>query len=845
MLKNVGRKVSLIAALLALSIGFLTLKEKPFNLGLDLQGGTRLVYSVDFDQAYEDGLIDASESRDLVISQTIEIIRNRIDPDGTLEAIIRRGDQSRIIIELPGTLGTPKVSASSTLATAISEVTSDELVLGDAEQAKAFPESGVVRVGDEKIRYDGKRGNALLIAPAGRQQSGTVLAAHTAGSAVDLQSDDAFRAAIESLGELSFQILVDSSNVPAGTDLQSERERLDTWAEANPNTPIAAFNRLAPPEGPHAEIEWVPHAFTAEEGAEVVAVPEAERAAPLFRPASPEEEFRGSALSRVYPTRDELGRPAVGFEIQPSRRSEFGEFTETNQGRYMAIVLNGEIYSAPILESRISQGGRIAGRFSDAEVRDLMTVLRSGSLKIKPKLEDDERVTATLGEDYVKRGEYSGLLAVVVVLAFIALYYRRLGVYATVSMALSFVMLMGALSFGNATITLPGIAGIILTIGMAVDANILIFDRIREEMDKGRNLKQAAKEGFNRAMPAILDANITTFLTALILRNVGSGPVRGFAVTLMWGILTSVFAALVITRVLVHFSLERGAKSFPMGQWMVKAKFDFASKFKLALTASSMVIALGLGLFAITEESKKFGIDFLGGAEAQLRTAEPQTVDTVRAAIGAIEGPIGKSADVKAVLSSATEGELFTRFRTTFKTVDDSGETLDGADIQAQLRENLSGLLLEESIQVSTTDGEADTQVQLALLFDQGHPPDDIATRMAEAGLQDASVTSDAPARYTATATTAFGRTPAEITAALQRAFNGNQDSSGIDYRLAQGIPTYSQVGPQVVGELRDKALLALAIVSLFVDGACTSACASRSTATASPPWPPCCTTCS
>ena len=736
MLKNVGRKVTLIVLLLAVSLSLLTLQDEPFNLGLDLQGGTRLVYSVDFEQAYADGRLDRSENEDQVLNQIIQIIRNRVDPDGLLEPIIRRGGANRIIIELPGTLGLPSVEASSTLGVPISERTQDELNVADAT---AFPETGVVRIGEESIRYDGKRQNTLLI--AARAIGGSPLQSHAVGDAVVLEKDDAFRAAIESLGELSFQMLADAGHVPPDTDLQTERQKLDDWAAANPGSPLSAFNRLALENGgPHPAIEW--YGWKPQDDAQE-AQSEVERAQPVFRPESPADEFRGGDLLRVYPSQDQLGFPAVGFEMKPARRSEFGDFTGENEGRRMAIVLNGEIATAPEIGERMSQGGIIYGRFSNQEMADLITVLRSGSLKIKPKLENDERVGATLGDDYVRRGEYSGLIAILAVIGFVAVYYRRLGVFATISLALAMLMLLGGLSFLNATLTLPGIAGIILTIGMAVDANILIFDRIREEMDKGRNVKQASKEGFERAMPAILDANITTFLTALILYRVGTGPVRGFAVTLMCGIVVSVFAALVITRVLVHFALEKGTRAFPMGQWMVKAGYSFLDKAKVALAGSVVLIVAGLALFAATPASQKLGIDFVGGAEARLRVAEPQTIDTVRDAIAAIGGPIGQSADVKAVLSSEQESGTYTDFRTTFKTGGGADAT-DGADTRQAIRNGLKGLLLDEPVEVVVTDGEGTSSVDLTLLFQEGHPTADIAERLADAGLQDAQVTAGA-----------------------------------------------------------------------------------------------------
>ena len=805
MLENVGRKVITILVLLLVSVLLLTLKSPPFQLGLDLKGGTRLTYSVDFDAAYADGRLDRSENQVDVLNQIIQIIRTRVDPTGLLDPLIRASGRDRIIIELPGTLGLPSKEAVSPLAELITP-TSIEIPVADATD---FPDTGAVKIGLESIRYDDKIGNRLQVVDGSRKGGQE----HAAGEPVVLEKDDAFRNAIESLGELTFQIVARTDNLPLGVDLTAETEKKDKWGEANPRTPIAAFNHLTEAEGgPHPSIEWVPERAYDDAGK---AADEYLRARPLLVPKTEAEKFTGAALSRVYPTQGDFG-PAVGFEIQPSRRSDFGEFTGSNVDQQMAIVLNGEIHSAPTLEERLSQGGRITGHFSDADVRDLMTVLRSGSLKIKPKLEDDERVSATLGDDYVLRGEWSGAIALLAVLVFMAVYYRRLGLFAGASLLLSFVMLLGALSFGNATITLPGIAGIILTVGMAVDANILIFDRIREEMDKGRNVKQAAKEGFDRAMPAILDSNITTFLTALILREVGTGPIRGFAVTLMWGIVCSVFAALVITRVLVHFSLQKGAKRFSMGQWLVTANFEFASKAKLALTASAIAILAGLTAFVATPDSEKLGIDFLGGAEAQLRTAQPQDLETVRAAVAGLEG-IGASADVKAVLESEVDGR-YERFRVTFKTGDREQELGSDSNIRARLLSGLVDLLLQDPIQVSVEPiGGGKAKASIALHFDELHPPADIQKILEDRGLSGVEVSAtEVPNEYLATAEVAAGRTADSIDVEIQAALKEASDSTEREYKLAEGLASYASVGAQVVGELRDKALLALAI-SLFV----------------------------
>ncbi len=807
MTENLGRKVTFTVLFLLISLAFLLFSEPPFTLGLDIQGGTRLTYSIDIDEARAAGTVDSSETDAEVIDGLLAVIRNRVDPEGVRDPIIRAVGTDRIVIELPGTLGLPSKEAETTLTGALAPFVENEILT--LANTADFPEAGTIEIGGERIKYDSRSDTGVTII-----SRSDLNANHEVGSTAKLLSDDAFKSAIESLGELSFQIVATAGTMPADTDLESERAKLDKWAEANPNSPLVAFNKLKPENGgPHPTLEWVPQS---EKDVRFAGQPELQRAVALERPAGTDDHFTGSALSRVYPSRDDFGFPAVGFEIAPSRRNDFGDFTGSNEGRQMAIVLNGEVRSAPKLGERLSSGGRIFGSFSDEEVKELITVLRSGSLTIKPKLENDERVGATLGEEYVTRGAYSGLLAVAAVFGFIIFYYRRLGVLASIALLLNFVLLLGALSFVHATITLPGVAGIILTVGMAVDANILIFDRIREEMDKGRNIKQASKEGFDKAMPAILDANITTFLTALILRFVGTGPVRGFAVTLMWGIVTSVFAALVISRVLVHLSLERGTKKFTIGQWMVHAKYKFMNKTKLALTISMIAVIASVVGFVLEDPGKKLGIDFIGGAEAQLRTAKGESVDTMRQRIKAID-VIGNSADVKSVLSSETESGKFTLFRVTCKTTDGSTEIEDSSEVRGLLRSGLADLLLEDAIHVEVTDRTNSADASVRLLFEGQHPTADIAAVLAAVGLNDAQVTTTAtPNEYVATATTAFGRSADSVEAELDAAFRTAEDSNQTSYSLARGIPSSSLVSAQVVGELQNKALLAL-VFSMFV----------------------------
>lgn len=246
------------------------------------------------------------------------------------------------------------------------------------------------------------------------------------------------------------------------------------------------------------------------------------------------------------------GQPIVNFTFGLQGARTFGDVTARNIGRRFAIVLDDEVISAPVIESAIPGGtGLIQGGFTVQTAQDLATLLNAGALPAPLTIVDQRTVTAELGKDSIQAGLIAGLLGLAAVIVFMVAFYGVFGVFANIALIANLVLLGGALSLFGATLTLPGIAGIVLTMGMAVDANVLVYERIREENTLGRSIMNAVETGYSRAISTILDANITTLIAALILFQFGSGPVRGFSVTLGIGILTSVFTAFVVTRLMV------------------------------------------------------------------------------------------------------------------------------------------------------------------------------------------------------------------------------------------------------------------------------------------------------
>ncbi len=266
----------------------------------------------------------------------------------------------------------------------------------------------------------------------------------------------------------------------------------------------------------------------------------------------------GEELVDAQPSFDQNGRPAVSFRFNTSGARKFGDYTLENIGAPFAIVLDDEVISAPVIQSHIPGGsGIITGNFTVEESTNLAVLLRAGALPAGLDFLEERTIGPELGQDSIDAGKVATIVAFVAVLVFMALSYGLFGIFANVALILNVGLLFGLLSLIGATLTLPGIAGIVLTVGMAVDANVLIFERIREELKSAKGPARAIELGYEKALSAILDANVTTFITATILFAMGSGPVRGFSITLGLGILTSVFTAIFVTRLMIVMWFER------------------------------------------------------------------------------------------------------------------------------------------------------------------------------------------------------------------------------------------------------------------------------------------------
>ena len=346
---------------------------------------------------------------------------------------------------------------------------------------------------------------------------------------------------------------------------------------------------------------------------------------------------RRAALTGEYVTRafayfDQQGY-GVSLELDAEGAKIFDEVARQNKGRQMAIILDGEVISAPVLQSD-HFGGRaqITGKFDDKEARDLASALEN-PLRVPVQIEETRSVSPTLGADSIRSGVMAGVSGLVLVMFATLIYYRFAGLIAVIGLLLNILLLLGAMAMFNFTLTLPGIAGIILTIGMAVDANVLIYERLREEMAAGKSLSTALNGAYDKAFSAIFDANATTLITAIILFWQATGSVKGFAVTLTLGIIASMFSALLFTRTGFRWMVDKfGLTKMTMLDLVPKRTFDFLGKRWAALALSLVFIGGSVAVFAVRGE-KNFGIDFRGGDLLIVDSSKPVGVSEARAAL--------------------------------------------------------------------------------------------------------------------------------------------------------------------------------------------------------------------
>lgn len=393
---------------------------------------------------------------------------------------------------------------------------------------------------------------------------------------------------------------------------------------------------------------------------------------------------------------DQLGRVVVDMQMDSKGAKDWKTMTEKNVGKPVAVSLDNVIYTAPNVNEAIPSGRtQISGNFSQEEAQDLVNVLGAGKLPAGAKIVQAEVVGPSLGAESIESGMWSFVIAFLIIVVYLIFYYGGAGIYAVIAMLINLFFLMGIMDSVDATLTLPGIAGVVLSMAMAIDANVIVYERTKEELFLGKNIKEAYKEGFNFSLSAIIDGNITSLLTAIVLYVFGTGPIKGFAVTLGIGIVMSMFTCVLLTRVMIFSRLEKG-KGLSVWTPLTKNLFrntwiDFIGKRKYAYIISAVITLVSLG--SIFTQGFKFGVDFNGGRSYVVRF--DQSVQSEKADESLQKMFVNKDGDQSAVDVKTFGSDNQLKVTTDYKIDEESVEA--DMDVEQKLFEGLKPFLPKDA----------------------------------------------------------------------------------------------------------------------------------------------------
>ncbi|MEG1480575.1 MAG: protein translocase subunit SecD [Kiritimatiellia bacterium] len=655
-------KWAILAVLAAFSLYVVLPVKEKVRLGLDLQGGTSFTVEIDRAKLFEDlkaegfaakslepstataeQIADIEKAAQLATEQrmssadtlTLEVLRKRIDAIGTNEPIIAAGQNHRILIQIPG---------------------------ADAEQS---------RLAEESVK------SAAFLTFRLVHKDNARLSREVMDS---VRTPDGFVRSLTTTGQTCF---IRSADYPTLSKAPDFAVKLGRFA-----TPSALYECVMEEAG----IDKAgAHAYV-----------------PMYVSRSRDTTVGGDTVTKAGPSRNSTtGSITVNIQFNDEGRSKFAKVTSRYVGRNLAIILDGIVRSAPVLKSEITDGNcEISGSFTWKDASELSGVLNAGALKAPIRIVEKRSVSPSLGEEAIEKGMIAGALGIGLVLIFMLVYYSLCGVVADIALLLNMLLwpagmiiasgLMsvfvsdgtGSSSMGQLPVlTLPGIAGLVLSIGMAVDANVLIFERVREEFRLGKTAKAAIAAGYDRAFLAIFDSNLTTLITGVILFIFGSGPIRGFAVTLCGGIIISMFTALVITRLIFNLITDNRTKPFHMMQLIPEGvNFDFCKWAKPAISLSALIIIATLGIFffrAIQNPAAVMAVDFTGGVAltyegVDKKSGEVITLDTEK--VRAVVASTGVT-DQTVQTSTAEGGKNQTLVKTSTVTLELDGQSIASATV--------------------------------------------------------------------------------------------------------------------------------------------------------------------
>ena len=569
------------------------LKSKSVNLGLDLQGGMHVILEVDvkellyqlaknkneaFTEALDETAIEIQDSDENFItvfnrnlkdrgsrlvryygsrelsseddvisylrdqtSETVtrakEILTNRVDEFGVSEPIIQQQGDNRIIIELAGITDPTRVRQliGKTAKLEFRLLKDREILLAVAEKMHEYVQSQIAPMDTTEEEVDDE----------GAEADSSVSLDELFGS------EDSQEAAVDTSGKEEDELFEQDLFFLHPSSQRTLLIPIEKKEKFREFLTLEDIQKIIQDEAGDVEFLWGSKAEYEDQFIEVFRVnTRSELTGETIMEADPR------AGSQMDPT--SIGKYEVSFTLNDDGTRIFSRVTGANIKKRLAVVLDRQVYLAPEIQVKIRDGrSRITGLNTMEEAQDLSIILRAGALPAPVRIIEERTVGPSLGLDSILSGSRSALYGMILVAIFMLIYYKFSGALANMALALNIIFIMAVMAYFNATLTLPGIAGIILTIGIAVDANVLIFERIREELQKGKTTKSAIDQGYGNALSAILDANVTTFIASVVLYTFGSGPIKGFALTLMIGIIASMFTAIVVTRVVFDYAVSK------------------------------------------------------------------------------------------------------------------------------------------------------------------------------------------------------------------------------------------------------------------------------------------------
>jgi SecD/SecF fusion protein len=583
------------------------LAAKSINFGLDLAGGTSITLEIDKTGLKDDDISDIQQ-------QSLEIVRNRVDQYGLSEPQIAPSGNSRIIVELAG----------------VDDSTAKELVGSTAKLefkilAEAEKFSQVVTLIDNYLsRQTTDAAEEKAVASKDSTAVSDTTAAVAPAAEVAVSDEDLLKGiapttattkAADSVKDTTNKVI--ATNIPDATPLSSYYLSFgnggfigqDNIEKVKQILALETVQKLIPRDV----------VFAWGSGLEKISK-DSNIKAKRFYLLKRRAEMNGEDISDARPYRvgdgTNAGEVAVSLKFSGVGPKKFSAVTAANVGKQMAIVLDDQVISAPVIRDRIPNGeAQITGLDDMAEANRLAVVLRAGALKAPMNIIESRNIGATLGVENIKAGFGSGVIGLILCLFFMISYYRFGGFVASLAVICNSLISAAVLSVFNATLTLPGVAGFILVLGMALDANVLIYERVRDEMKNGLMARAAVAKGYEKAFSAIFDSNLTTFLTALILYKIGSGPVKGFGLTLMIGMASSLFCSLTITRAILDFKLsKRDSNKLSIGKGIRainEVNLSIIPKSKLFISISIVFVVISIGSMLV--KGFDFSIDFMGG----------------------------------------------------------------------------------------------------------------------------------------------------------------------------------------------------------------------------------------